>query len=141
MSLCIASYAEARYIAVVKRLLVLGLTAALFVVPTVMRARQRVERRDATRLSIRLNWQGEKRCHDDVDVRSATFEGGLLKIDLVREVRGPMKPRRIVITPVTTTSKLSTSRRRKGILPPTSARGGSARGRWRASSAHRPPAT
>jgi len=69
--LCIASYIEARYIDAVKRLLVLTLTAALFVVPTVMRARQHVERRDTTRISIRLNWQGERRSHDDVvDVRS-----------------------------------------------------------------------
>ncbi len=72
---CIASYGEARYIALVLRLLALTLIAALFVVPTVMRARQRVEMRDATRLSIRLNWQGEKRCHDDVDVRSEDRAG------------------------------------------------------------------
>jgi len=63
---CIASYAEARYIDVVKRLLVVTLTAALFVVPTVMRARQHVEMHDTTRISIRLNWQGERRMHDDV---------------------------------------------------------------------------
>ena len=67
---CIASYAEARYIDVVKRLLVVTLTAALFVVPTVMRARQHVEMHDTTRISIRLNWQGEKRCHDDVELKS-----------------------------------------------------------------------
>ena len=34
---------------------------------------------------------------DYVEVKSATFEGGLLKIDLVREVPEAMKPRRIAI--------------------------------------------
>jgi len=38
---------------------VLVVVAALVLVPTVMRARQRVERRETTRLSIRLNWQSE----------------------------------------------------------------------------------
>jgi len=34
---------------------------------------------------------------DYVQVKGATFEGGLLKIDLVREVPEAMKPRRIMI--------------------------------------------
>jgi molecular chaperone IbpA len=34
---------------------------------------------------------------DYVEVRGASFEGGLLKIDLVREVPEAMKPRRIAI--------------------------------------------
>ena len=34
---------------------------------------------------------------DYVEVKSAAFEGGLLKIDLVREVPEAMKPRRIAI--------------------------------------------
>jgi molecular chaperone IbpA len=34
---------------------------------------------------------------DYVEVKGATFEGGLLKIDLVREVPEAMKPRRITI--------------------------------------------
>jgi molecular chaperone IbpA len=34
---------------------------------------------------------------DYVEVKGATFEGGLLKIDLVREVPEAMKPRRIAI--------------------------------------------
>jgi molecular chaperone IbpA len=34
---------------------------------------------------------------DYVDVKGASFEGGLLKIDLVREVPEAMKPRRIAI--------------------------------------------
>jgi molecular chaperone IbpA len=34
---------------------------------------------------------------DYVEVKSASFEGGLLKIDLVREIPEAMKPRRIVI--------------------------------------------
>jgi molecular chaperone IbpA len=34
---------------------------------------------------------------DHVEVRSASFEDGLLKIDLVREVPEAMKPRRIQI--------------------------------------------
>jgi hypothetical protein len=35
----------------------LTLIAAVVIVPTVMRSRQRIELRDSTRLSIRLNWQ------------------------------------------------------------------------------------
>ncbi|HLG87872.1 MAG TPA: Hsp20 family protein [Alphaproteobacteria bacterium] len=35
---------------------------------------------------------------DYVQVKGATFEGGLLKIDLVREVPEAMKPRRIAIS-------------------------------------------
>jgi molecular chaperone IbpA len=34
---------------------------------------------------------------DYVEVKSASFEGGLLKIDLVREIPEAMKPRRIAI--------------------------------------------
>ncbi|HZV20643.1 MAG TPA: Hsp20 family protein, partial [Hyphomicrobiales bacterium] len=34
---------------------------------------------------------------DYVQVKGASFEGGLLKIDLVREVPEAMKPRRIAI--------------------------------------------
>ena len=34
---------------------------------------------------------------DYVEVKGASFEGGLLKIDLVREVPETMKPRRIAI--------------------------------------------
>jgi molecular chaperone IbpA len=34
---------------------------------------------------------------DYVEVKGARFEGGLLKIELVREVPEAMKPRRIVI--------------------------------------------
>jgi molecular chaperone IbpA len=34
---------------------------------------------------------------DYVEVKGASFEGGLLKIDLVREVPEAMKPRRIAI--------------------------------------------
>jgi molecular chaperone IbpA len=34
---------------------------------------------------------------DYVEVKGASFEGGLLKIELVREVPEPMKPRRIAI--------------------------------------------
>ena len=37
--------------------LVIAIAIALVAVPTIMRARQHVELRDATRLSIRLNWQ------------------------------------------------------------------------------------
>jgi molecular chaperone IbpA len=35
---------------------------------------------------------------DYVEVKGATFEGGLLKIELVREVPEAMKPRRIAIS-------------------------------------------
>ena len=35
---------------------------------------------------------------DYVQVKSASFEGGVLKIELVREVPEAMKPRRIAIT-------------------------------------------
>jgi molecular chaperone IbpA len=35
---------------------------------------------------------------DYVEVKGASFEGGLLKIDLVREVPEAMKPRRIAIS-------------------------------------------
>ena len=35
---------------------------------------------------------------DHVEVKNASFEGGLLKVDLVREVPEAMKPRRIAIT-------------------------------------------
>jgi hypothetical protein len=35
------------------------LITAVIVVPTIMRARQHVELRDSTRLSIRLNWQAD----------------------------------------------------------------------------------
>jgi molecular chaperone IbpA len=38
---------------------------------------------------------------DYVEVKGASFEGGLLKIDLVREVPEAMKPRRIAINPST----------------------------------------
>jgi molecular chaperone IbpA len=38
---------------------------------------------------------------DYVEVKGASFEGGLLKIDLVREVPEAMKPRRIAINPGT----------------------------------------
>ena len=44
---------------VVARAFVLVIAAALVIVPTVMRARQHVELRDTTRLSIRLNWQSD----------------------------------------------------------------------------------
>lgn len=37
----------------------MALVAALVLVPTVLRARQRVELRDTIRLSIRLNWQSD----------------------------------------------------------------------------------
>ena len=38
---------------------VLALSAALIVVPALMRSHQHVDLRDRTRLSIRLNWQSE----------------------------------------------------------------------------------
>jgi hypothetical protein len=41
------------------RLAVAAIVAALVIVPTVMRSRQHIELRDSTRLSIRLNWQGD----------------------------------------------------------------------------------
>jgi hypothetical protein len=44
---------------VVVKCVALALMSALVVVPTVLRSRQHVELRDSTRLSIRLNWQGE----------------------------------------------------------------------------------
>ncbi len=37
---------------------------------------------------------------DYVQVRSATFENGLLRVDLVREVPEAMKPRKIAISPI-----------------------------------------
>jgi hypothetical protein len=37
----------------------LAIVLALVVVPTVLRAQQRIELRDTTRLSIRLNWQSD----------------------------------------------------------------------------------
>ena len=43
---------------VVARLGVLALALALVLVPTIARARQHVERRDATRLSIKHSWLG-----------------------------------------------------------------------------------
>lgn len=35
---------------------------------------------------------------DYVEVKGAAFEGGLLKVDLLREIPEAMKPRRIAIT-------------------------------------------
>jgi molecular chaperone IbpA len=35
-----------------------------------------------------------------VQVRSATFENGLLRVDLVREVPEATKPRKIAISPI-----------------------------------------
>jgi len=43
---------------VVARIGVLAITIALVLVPTIARARQQVDHRDATRLSIRHNWLG-----------------------------------------------------------------------------------
>src|SRR5262249_55179311 len=40
------------------RLAILSLAVALVLVPTLARARQQIERRDATRLSIKHNWIG-----------------------------------------------------------------------------------
>jgi molecular chaperone IbpA len=43
---------------------------------------------------------------DYVEVKGASFQGGLLKIDLVREIPEAMKPRRIVINAGTENEKI-----------------------------------
>ena len=42
-----------------RRLSALLVLVALVIVPTIMRSRQRVDLRETTRLSIRLNWQSD----------------------------------------------------------------------------------
>jgi hypothetical protein len=59
-----ARYSTARHSAMwsvrtIARCIALLLAASVVIVPSVMRAKQRVDLRDSTRLSIRLNWQSD----------------------------------------------------------------------------------
>jgi molecular chaperone IbpA len=61
----------------------------------------KVENGDHHYLHQGIAWRPFRRVFnlaDYVDVKGAAFEGGLLKIDLVRELPEAMKPRRVPIT-------------------------------------------
>ena len=71
------------------RLSALLVALSLVVVPTVMRSRQRVEQRDTTRLSIRLNWQSETPPQKDLAVPDRPAVDAPASIALVQPLLVP----------------------------------------------------